>query len=98
MIYEVRFQTVDPARRDEYVAIYTQAIQEIKTVGGARSVQVLCSEDDPAKVLVLVEWEGKDQHHAWRDTAARARFRDAVEGSGLQAAPSEGGYYSGGPV
>jgi len=29
MIYEVRMQTVDPARRSEYVKMYKQAIQEI---------------------------------------------------------------------
>jgi heme-degrading monooxygenase HmoA len=97
MVYEVRFQTVDPARRDEYVERYSRAIQEIKE-HGARSVQVLCSEDDPAAVLVLVEWESKEQHIVWRDTPARARFREAVEGSGLQTRPSEGGYYVGGAV
>jgi heme-degrading monooxygenase HmoA len=97
MVYEVRFQTVDPDRRDEYLEMYSQAIQEVKD-HGARGVQVLCSEDDPAAVLVLIEWESKEQHIAWRDTSARARFRDAVMSSGLQTSPSEGGYYVGGPV
>ena len=31
--YEVRFQTVDPDRRGEYVKMYKQAIQEIKLAG-----------------------------------------------------------------
>ena len=97
MIYEVRFQTVDPARRDEYLALYTEALQPIKQAG-ARSVQVLGSEDDPARVLVLVEWESKEHHLRWREAPARAKFRVAVEGSGLQTMPSEGGYYTGGPV
>lgn len=97
MIYEVRFQTVDAERRDEYVDLYTRAIQEIKRAG-ARSVQVLCSDDDPSRVVVVVEWESKEQHLRWRETPARARFRAAVEGSGLQTQPSEGGYYAGGFV
>jgi heme-degrading monooxygenase HmoA len=97
MVYEVRFQTVDPVRRDEYVALYTEALQPIKQAG-ARSVQVLCSEDDPARVLVLVEWESSEHHQRWRETPARAGFRAAVEGSGLQTKPSEGGYWVGGAV
>jgi len=97
VIYEVRFQTVDPAHRDEYVALYSKAIQEIKQAG-ARSVQVLCSEDDPSQVLVVVEWKTKEQHLNWRGTPPHTRFRAAVEGSGLQTKPSGGGYYTGGPV
>jgi heme-degrading monooxygenase HmoA len=97
MIYEVRFQTVDPERRDDYLRVYTDAIQEMKQ-HGARGIQVLCGEEDPASVLVLIEWESKEHHLRWRDTAARTRFRAAVEGSGLQTEPSEGGYFVGGPV
>lgn len=61
MIYEVRFQTVDPGRRSEYVKMYKQAIQEIKQAG-CRGGRILCSENDPSKVMVLLEWESKEQH------------------------------------
>jgi hypothetical protein len=37
MIYEVRFQTVDPARRSEYVKMYKQASRENKPAAGGRS-------------------------------------------------------------
>ena len=92
MIYEVRFQTVDPDRRGEYVQMYKHAIQEIKQAG-CRGGQILCSEDDPAGVLVLLEWESKEHHLRWRGTPPHTRFRAAVEGSGLQTRPSTGGYY-----
>lgn len=91
MIYEVRFQTVDPARRSEYVKIYKQAIQEIKQAG-CRGGQILCSENDPSSVLVLLEWESKEQHQRWRGTPPHTRFRAAVEG--WQAKASQGGYYT----
>src|SRR4030095_5795026 len=42
--YEVRFQTVDPDRRAEYVKMYKQAIQEIK-LAGCRGGLILCSEN-----------------------------------------------------
>lgn len=91
MIYEVRMQTVDPARRSEYVKMYKQAIQEIKQAG-CRGGQILCSESDPSSVLVLLEWESKEQHQRWRGTPPHIRFRAAVEG--WQAKPSQGGYYT----
>ena len=88
--YEVRFQTVDPDRRAEYVKMYTQAIQEIK-LAGCRGGLILCSENDPGSVLVLLEWESKEHHLRWRGTPPHTRFRAAVEG--WQSNPSTGGYY-----
>jgi heme-degrading monooxygenase HmoA len=90
MIYEVRFQTVDPARREEYVKHYKQAIQEIKQAG-CKGGQILCSESDPSAVLVLLEWETKEHHLRWRGTPPHQRFRAAMED--WQTKPSQGGYY-----
>ncbi len=91
MIYEVRFQSVDPARREEYVKHYTQAIQEIKQAG-CTGGQILCSERDPSAVLVLLEWKTKEHHLRWRGTPPHQRFRAAVEG--WQTKPSQGGYFT----
>ena len=91
MIYEVRFQTVDPVRREEYVKYYKQAIQEIKQAG-CTGGQILCSESDPSAVLVLLDWETKEHHLRWRGTPPHQRFRAAVEG--WQTKPSQGGYYT----
>jgi heme-degrading monooxygenase HmoA len=88
--YEVRFQTVDPKRRDDYVKHYIQALQSSKEAG-AKGGLVLCSEDDPSSVLVLLEWESKEDHLRWRGTPPHQKFRAAVEG--WQAKPSTGGYY-----
>ena len=78
MVYEVRFQTVDPKRRADYVKMYKEAIQGCK-VGGCRSGLVLCSEDDPAAVMVLLEWPTKEHHLNWRGTPTHKSFRAAVE-------------------
>jgi heme-degrading monooxygenase HmoA len=90
MVFEVRFQTVDPERRSEYVQVYKQAIQDIK-LAGCRGGLILCSEDDPARVLVLLEWESKEHHLRWRGTPPHTRFRNAV--ASWQTKPSSGGYY-----
>jgi heme-degrading monooxygenase HmoA len=88
--YEVRFQTVPPEKREEYVKMYKQAIQEIK-LSGCKSGLIFCSEDDPESVVVLLEWESKEHHQRWRGTPPHTRFRRAVEG--WQSKPSSGGYY-----
>lgn len=97
MIYEVRFQTVDPDRRAEYIQRYKEAIQEIKQAG-CRGGQILYSEDDPSGVLVLLEWESVEHHLRWRGTPPHTRFRAAVEAMGLQTRPSTGGYYHAQPI
>ena len=88
--YEVRFQTVAPEMRGEYVKMYKQAIQEIKQAG-CKNGLILCSEDDASSVLVVLEWESKAQHQRWRGTPPHTRFRNAVQG--WQSKPSTGGYY-----
>ena len=88
--YEVRFQTVAPEKRHEYVKMYKQAIQEIKQAG-CKNGLIMCSESDPSSVLVILEWESKAHHQCWRGTPPHTRFRNAVEG--WQAQPSTGGYY-----
>jgi heme-degrading monooxygenase HmoA len=70
--------------------MYKEAIQEIK-IAGCRGGLILCSEDDPSSVLVLLEWENKEQHLRWRGTPPHSRFRAAVEG--WQTKQSQGGYY-----
>jgi len=88
--YEVRFQTVAPEKRAEYVAMYKQAIQEIKQAGCASGL-ILCSEDDPSAVLVVLEWKSQEHHQRWRGTPPHTRFRNAV--AGWQSKKSRGGYY-----
>ena len=92
MIYEVRFQTIDPERRSEYFKVLKQGIQDMK-LAGCRSGQILYSEDDPSNVLVVLEWESKEHHLRWRGTPPHTRFRTAVESGGCQIKPSRGGYY-----
>ncbi len=91
MVYEVRFQTVDPARREEYVKIYKDAVQGCKSAGSAGGL-ILCSEDDPGSVVVLLRWESEDQLARWRGTTSYNSFLAAVEG--LQANRSRGGFYT----
>ena len=90
MVYEIRFQTVEPARRAAYVETYREAVQGCREAGSSGGL-ILCSEDDPAAVIVILIWESKEHLASWRGTPSYRSFRAAVEG--LQTKKSHGGFY-----
>ncbi len=91
MVYEMRFQTVDPAKRAEYVETYREAVQGCKTAGSTGG-QILCSDDDPSAVIVILLWESKEHLARWRSTESYKSFRAAV--AHLQTKKSHGGVYA----
>jgi heme-degrading monooxygenase HmoA len=90
MIYEVRVQTVDPEKRTEYVKAYKEAIQSSKEAGCYGGF-IMCSDEDPAKVLVLLHWETREHHERWRGTPPHVKFRQTIDP--WQTEPSLGDYY-----
>ena len=90
MIYEVRVQTVDPEKRTEYVKAYKEAIQSSKEAG-CHGGFIMCSDEDPAKVLVLLHWETREHHERWRGTPPHVKFRQTIDP--WQTKPSLGDYY-----
>jgi heme-degrading monooxygenase HmoA len=90
MVYEMRFQTVEPAQRDAYVKIYRDAVQACKAAGSTGG-HILCSEGDPSAVIVILRWESKEHLARWRGTESYKEFRAAV--AHRQTAKSHGGFY-----
>ena len=90
MIYEVRFQTVDPETRNEYVKAYKEAIQSSKEAG-CHGGLILCSDEDPAAVMVLLNWETREHHERWRGTPPHVKFRQTIDP--WQTKPGRGDYY-----
>jgi len=90
MVYELRFQTVDPEKRAEYVKIYRDAVQGCKSAGSTGG-HILCSDDDPAAVIVILRWQSKEHLARWRGTESYKSFRVAV--AHLQTKKSHGGFY-----
>lgn len=90
MVYEMRFQNVDPAKRAEYVRIYRAAVQGCKSAGSTGG-HILCSDDDPSQVIVILLWESKEHLARWRFTDSYKSFRAAV--APLQTSKSHGGFY-----
>ena len=90
MVYEMRFQNVDPAERAEYVKIYREAVQGCKAAGSSGG-QIFCSDDDPSAIIVILLWESKEHLARWRGTESYKSFRAAV--AHLQTSKSRGGFY-----
>ena len=90
MVYEMRFQTVDPAKRAEYVKIYREAVQGCKSAGSTGG-------HDPMQRRRSIGGHrdfamGKQGTSGrWRGTPSYSPFRAAVEG--LQTKKSHGGFY-----
>lgn len=70
--------------------MYKQAIEEIKQAD-CKSGLILCSEDNPASVLAVLEWKSKEHHQRWCGTTPHARFRGTVAGPRWK--KSTGDYY-----
>ena len=90
MVYEMRFQTVAPEQRAEYVQIYKSAVQGCKSAGSTGGT-ILCSDDDPSAVIVVLKWQSKEHLERWRGMDSYKSFRAAV--AGLQTSKSHGGFY-----
>jgi heme-degrading monooxygenase HmoA len=90
MIKEIITQTVDPARRDAYVQAFRNAWHEAN-MEGWRGGQILTCIEDPARVVVVIEWDTVEDHTRHRGTPPHTRFREAV--SAYQTAPSQGAHY-----
>ncbi len=90
MVYEIVVQTVDPARRDEFVATFRQAFREAN-FAGFRGGKMCTSVEDPERVMMVIEWDSVEAHTQHRGTPAHNRFRETT--SGYQTKPSEIQHY-----
>lgn len=89
-IYEVVLQTVDPARRDEYVGVFKGAFAEAAFAGWSGG-KILRGIEDPARVVVIVEWGSVEAHTQHIGTPALARLRERT--ARYQTAPSVAAHY-----
>jgi len=78
VIYEIVYITVDPEQREEFVRIYRKAWNEA-ALEGSHLGKVMCSIEDPGKVVVLIEWDDVAAHRQHRQTPRQNRFRAAID-------------------
>ena len=90
MIYEVLFQTIDPARRDEYVDVFREAFRGAN-FAGAHEGKILKSVEDPSRVVIVIEWDTVESHTRHRGTPPHNAFRERI--SAYQTAPTQGAHY-----
>ncbi len=86
MVYEIVTQTIDPTRREEYLDVYRRAFRDAG-FAGFRGGKVCPSLEDPARVVLIIEWDSVEAHKQHVGTPAHNRFREAIRD--YQTAPSE---------
>jgi quinol monooxygenase YgiN len=85
MVYEIVQQSVDPAQRDEYVRLTKDWLREAN-FAGSHGVQVLSCVEDPARVMLIIEWDNVEAHRQHRGSPAYNTLREHM--SAYQRAPS----------
>lgn len=77
MVNEVLLATVEPTDRDEYVRVWTDAWREAGFTG-SHGGRILKCVEDPAKVIVIINWDSLEAHQQHIGTAAFDRFRERL--------------------
>lgn len=90
MVYEQVVQTVDPARRDEYVQVLKRAWKEA-AFEGSHDVTILRCIEKPEVLVWLVEWDSVGAHQAHRGTPRHNHFRETTRP--YQTQPSQVAHY-----
>lgn len=61
--------TVDPLRRDEYVAAFADLVQRSRAAPGCLDVAVTADSVDPGRVYMYERWRSWHDVSAWREVA-----------------------------
>ena len=61
MIYEIAIQTVDPARREEYIKVFSQTLKDAN-YAGSHGIKFFTSIEDPSRVVLILEWDSVEAH------------------------------------
>ncbi|MEI9889189.1 MAG: antibiotic biosynthesis monooxygenase [Rhizomicrobium sp.] len=77
MVFELLFQTIDPARRHEYPAAYSKALARA-AFEGCHGGRLLLDENDPSGVVVLLEWDSAQHHERVMGTPAHTEFLKTI--------------------
>ena len=90
MVHEIVIQTVDPAKRDEYIREFGQTLKDA-AFAGSHGIKIFTSIEDPARVVLVIEWDSVQSHTVHRGTPAHNHMREV--GSKYQTAKSEGAHF-----
>jgi heme-degrading monooxygenase HmoA len=67
MIYEIAIQTVDPARRDNYIKVFSQTLKDAN-YAGSHGIKFFTSIEDPSRVVLILERDSVEAHTQHRGT------------------------------
>src|SRR5438105_15737245 len=81
MVYEVLLRKMDPAKRDEYVALYKKRWREM-SLDGWRSGRIYKCIEDPGRLIIVLEWDSVEAHrqHTRGRNPVMTKFMDEVVG------------------
>ncbi len=90
MIHEIVIQQVAAEKRAEYIEAFGEFLRNAR-YDGSHGIKLFASIEDPARVILMIEWDSVESHTRHRGTALHNAMRELT--SKYQTAKSEGAHY-----
>jgi quinol monooxygenase YgiN len=90
MIHEIVIQHVQPEKRDEYIKVFGEILTKAN-YAGSHGIRFFTSIEDPARVILMIDWDSVEAHTQIRGTPTYNAMREAT--SKYQTAKSDGGHF-----
>lgn len=90
MIHEIVIQHVRPEKRDEYIKAFGEFLKKAN-YPGSHEIRFFASIEDPARVILMVDWDTVEAHTQIRGTPTYNAMRELT--AKYQIAKSDGGHF-----
>jgi quinol monooxygenase YgiN len=90
MIQEIVIQHVQPEKRDEYIKVFGDFLTKAN-YAGSHGFRFFASIEDPARVILMIDWDNVEAHTRIRGTPTYNAMRELT--SKYQTAKSDGGHF-----
>ena len=90
MIQEIVIQHVQPEKRDEYIQVFGDMLQNAN-YAGSHGIKRITSIEDPSRVILMIEWDNVEAHTQHRGTPVHNAMREAT--AKYQTVKSDGAHF-----
>ena len=78
MVTELADIRVTEGAEDAFLAAYEQAVEQLASSDGLRSIRMTRSIETPTRFVLLVEWDSVEAHQGFRQSERFAEWRRLI--------------------
>ena len=90
MIHQIVIQHVAADKRDEYLRVFGEFLRNAR-YEGSHGIRLFAGVEDPARVILMIEWDSVESHTRHRGTAMHDAMKELT--SQYQTEKSDGAHY-----